>query len=804
MANSKWETVSERRQNFVNALIADMEKGVIPWEKPWIANLPQNASSGKLYRGINSLTLGFTADKFGYTDPRWCTYKQAQDNGWSVKTGEKATFIEYWEWYNKIPVLDENGKQKVDEDGKKVFELKKRNQPICVSHAVFNAQQIDGIPVYEKQVANQWNSIETAEKILTNSGAIIEHKQSNNAYYSLSTDSITLPLKEQFKSPEGYYGTALHELSHWTRHPTRLNRERFGEFGSPEYAKEELRAELSSAFLNSELGIKREFSDSAAYLLNWIAVLRHDKDELYKAAYDAEKIANYIMEFSKEKELTQEIEGGIMDAKVNVNQAEQAPPDTLLGHLAEGVKETLSQDILADDTLVGYAVNNVKESIQSATAAVSKPEKIAPCDVRLNVSYEQREAAKALGAKFSGDANKNASTWYIPKGEELSKFAAYLPPDGKLYAVKDTPITVDYNAREAAKEKGAWWNTETKQWYIPKGAEVTKFDTKYFEPAPEKLKIVTKTFEDFAREKGLIIDEAIGDGKMHRVAVEGGKHGTKDGAYLVYDDDKGRAGYVQNFKTGEKATFAEKGESFTLSETDRTEIAKAVEIHKAEIRVRQDSKAKSAAYLTEFRFTQAEASHPYLQAKGVQPHNARFDTEGKLIVPLKNINGETRSWQTIESSGAKHFLPDGQLTGCFHQVGNGNLKNSKDIIICEGFATGASLHEATNKPVLCAMQAGNLKKVAEVVREKYGDQVNIIIAGDNDHKQPNNPGRTAAEDAAKAVNGKVRTPEFTPKEKEKGLSDFNDLAASRGKAAVKEQLSTAMTRTKHNEQQLCG
>jgi antirestriction protein ArdC/phage/plasmid primase-like uncharacterized protein len=978
MANSKWSVVSERRQEFVNALIEDMEKGEIPWEKPWASIAPPlNAATGKTYHGANSLMLGYMGYRRGYADPRWCTFNQAKENGWNIKPGSKADFVEYWDWYNRIPVLDENGKQKIDEGGKKVFKYEERERPLCVSHAVFNASQIDGIPPYEKHT--KWNSIEDAENILKNSGAVISHRQTNRAYYSPINDMIILPHKEQFKSKEGYYGTALHELGHWTGHEKRMNRDMTGRLGTPEYAKEELKAELASAFLNSELGVKKEFSDCAAYLKSWIKTLKDDKDEFYAAARDAEKIANYILEFAKEKELTQEVKpefdkdlirrandasalgnmgdiivnyhktikekivsfnlsdsekenalkkitaltqeelstqannpswvvtgranyntskgikgaekvsklkseihgiaddlerksnknnvrdsdqrflsalkeaegnglketefegkkyikrgkswvlapgqswvltpgltgekantkGGIMDAKVNVNQAEQAQPDTLLGHLAEGVKETLSQDILADDTLVGYATANVKDSLNNMVG--TKPEgetkkmqdtdgKPAPCDIRLNVSYDQKTPAKELGAKW----DKDAQTWFVPKGEDLSKFTAYLPQDGKMYALRDTPITVDYNARDTAKEKGAWWNTETKSWYIPKGSEVTKYEQKYFEPAPEKLKVVTKTFEDFAREKGLIIDEAIGDGKMHRVAVEGGKHGSKDGAYLVYDDDKGRAGYVQNFKTGEKATFAEKGESFTLSETDKAEIAKAVEKHKAEIQVRQDSKAKSAAYLTEFKFTQAEASHPYLQAKGVQPHGTRFDTEGKLIVPLKNINGETRSWQTIETSGAKHFLPDGQISGCFHQVGNANLKNSKDIIICEGFATGASLHEATNKPVLCAMQAGNLKNVAVAVREKYGDKTNIIIAGDNDHKQSNNLGRTAAEDAAKAVNGKVITPEFTPKEKEKGLSDFNDLAVSRGKAAVKDQLSTAMTHTKHNEQQLCG
>jgi antirestriction protein ArdC/phage/plasmid primase-like uncharacterized protein len=775
-----------------------MEKGELPWEKNWIKIRPENATTGKRYNGMNLITLTHYANKAGYTDPRWCTFKQAKDAGWSVKGGEKATFIEYWDWYKKIPALDSNGKQLVDENGKKVFDLQERERPICVSHAVFNAAQIDGIPPYEKQVGNKWNSVETAENILTNSGAVIEHKQSDRAFYRPSTDSIVLPLREQFKSTEGYYGTALHELSHWTGHPTRLNRDMTGEFGSPEYAKEELRAELSSAFLNSELGIRKEFSHSAAYLQSWIQALKNDKDEIYRAAGAAEKITNYILEFAKEKELTQKIEGGkTMDVKVNENQAEQAQSDTLLGHLKEGVKEELKKDILAEDTLLGYAANNIKDDLKSfAGTEGTESKKVqdiaggkpALCDIRLNVAFEQSASAKELGAKW----DKEAKAWYAPKGEDLSKFSAYLPQSGKMYALRDTRITVDYNERAAAKEKGAWWDGDNKQWFIPKGEDVTKFEQKYFKPAPEKVKNITKTFEDFARERGLIIDgRAVGDGSIQRVPVEGGKPGSKDGMYILHDDDRGRAGYVQNFKSGGKGTFAERGIEFTLSETDKAIIAEGREKHIAEIQAKQALGAKTATYLIKHKFTAAEANHPYLQAKGIEPHSARKDTGGKLIVPLKNINGEIRSFQVIDDDGNKHFMTNGQKVGCFHQIGD--IKpTSKDIIICEGFATGASLNEATKMPVLCTMDSGNLKSVSIAVREKYGDKVNIIIAGDNDHKTENNPGKTAAEAAAQAVNGKAITPEFTPKEKEQGLTDFNDLAASRGKSAVKEQLSTAM------------
>ena len=136
------------------------------------------------------------------------------------------------------------------------------------------------------------------EQILGNSGAKISHDQADRAFYSRSQDSIHLPPKESFKEPAGYYGTALHELAHWTGHPSRLNRSTLNEsyrFGDTSYAKEELRAELASVFLAAERGIPHDPQQHAAYVGSWIKALKEDKNEIFRAAHDASAATEYLL-----------------------------------------------------------------------------------------------------------------------------------------------------------------------------------------------------------------------------------------------------------------------------------------------------------------------------------------------------------------------------------------------------------------------------------------------------------------------------------------------------------------------------
>jgi antirestriction protein ArdC len=151
--------------------------------------------------------------------------------------------------------------------------------------------------------------VQSGEKILENTGARVQHDQADRAFYSRSSDSIHLPPKDAFKDAAGYYGTALHELAHWTGHPSRLHRATLNEsyrFGDSNYAKEELRAELASVFLAAERGIPHDPAQHAAYVGSWIKTLREDKNEIFRAAHDASAATDYLLSLERDRSIADE------------------------------------------------------------------------------------------------------------------------------------------------------------------------------------------------------------------------------------------------------------------------------------------------------------------------------------------------------------------------------------------------------------------------------------------------------------------------------------------------------------------
>ena len=177
-----------------------------------------------------------------------------------------------------------------------------RTIPLLRAYTVFHASQIDGMPPYElpDKDEKEFTPIEEAEALLKNSGAEIHHG-GPRAFYSSSTDHIQLPPKEAFLKPTGYYETALHELAHWTGgKENRVPRNLKGRFGSESYAREELRAEIGSAFICAEIGIPHNIEDNASYIASWLKALKEDKHEIFRAASDAQKIADFCLQFAPE------------------------------------------------------------------------------------------------------------------------------------------------------------------------------------------------------------------------------------------------------------------------------------------------------------------------------------------------------------------------------------------------------------------------------------------------------------------------------------------------------------------------
>jgi len=290
----------DHRREVTDSIIQMLEDGVAPWQKPWEGSaMPFNPTTERPYRGGNALHLLATGMGREYADPRWMTYKQAADQGWQVRGGEKGTHIEFWEMKERSNEKDagpdqNGGESPAKENGQRLIHR---------VYTVFNAKQIDGIPEYQPKQRTPFEAVQAGERILANSGARIEHDQRDDAFYNRRNDSIHLPPKDAFKDAPGYYGTALHELAHWTGHPSRLNRATLSEsyrFGDLNYAKEELRAELASVFMAAELGVPHDPANHAAYVGSWIKALREDKNEIFRAAHEASIATDFVLSLDRE------------------------------------------------------------------------------------------------------------------------------------------------------------------------------------------------------------------------------------------------------------------------------------------------------------------------------------------------------------------------------------------------------------------------------------------------------------------------------------------------------------------------
>jgi antirestriction protein ArdC len=299
------------RQEVTDRIVNMLEEGVSPWQKPWnpgeaSVGMPFNPTTERGYRGGNAVHLMATGIQRGYGDPRWMTYKQAADQGWQVQRGEKGTQIEFWDV--RAPRKEES-RPDAGEGSRDGDDDRRGTRLVHRVYTVFNASQIEGVPPYEPKRPTPFEVVQSGEKILENSGARIQHDQADRAFYSRSSDSIHLPPKDAFKNAAGYYGTALHELAHWTGHPSRLHRPTLNEsyrFGDPNYAKEELRAELASVFLAAERGIPHDPEQHAAYVGSWIKTLREDKNEIFRAAHDASAATDYLLSLERDRSIANE------------------------------------------------------------------------------------------------------------------------------------------------------------------------------------------------------------------------------------------------------------------------------------------------------------------------------------------------------------------------------------------------------------------------------------------------------------------------------------------------------------------
>ena len=316
------DRAAEYHKEFADRIIKQIKEGVAPWQKPWKPGekfLPENFKSGKSYRGGNTLNLASVAIERGYSDHRWGTYKQIKAAGGHVRRGEKGTIISYVDYTRRQPRKDDEGQPVKDKDGKQVYDRVTTSTPTWKRYVVFNVEQAERLNLPERPQAKPgWEAHDAAERVIRASGVDFRHERGDRAFYQLDKDRVVMPPREQFGDAGRYYRTALHEVAHATGHPDRMDRQSLQDAvkagpGSQSYAREELRAEISSMMTNTELGIGHDSRHGSAYVGSWVQALEEHPKEIVDAAHDAQAISARMLDRGRElgeKDKAQAGEGG--------------------------------------------------------------------------------------------------------------------------------------------------------------------------------------------------------------------------------------------------------------------------------------------------------------------------------------------------------------------------------------------------------------------------------------------------------------------------------------------------------------
>lgn len=281
---------SEIRSRITQQIVESLEKGVVPWRRPWVddvnAGAPANVISKRRYSGINPMLLHLASLQRGFQSRFWGTYKQWQTLGCNVMqrpadvpSGSWGVRIVFWK-----PVVV---KGKNDEEKQRTF-------PLLREYTVFNAEQVSG-PNAEKYRVHEGSTVASleyprAEEVIKATGADIRHGGNKAAYYRLPLDYITCPHREQFDTVAAYFETLFHEIAHWSEHPLSW-------VGC--YALGELRAEIGASYLASELGIPTSLTNHSAYLDFWVKAMKADNNVIFKISSAASKAVDFILSFSQ-------------------------------------------------------------------------------------------------------------------------------------------------------------------------------------------------------------------------------------------------------------------------------------------------------------------------------------------------------------------------------------------------------------------------------------------------------------------------------------------------------------------------
>jgi len=293
-------------REITDKIIAELERGIIPWVQPWTSSkqscplgLPVNGLTRRSYSGINILLLWSALEEHGFASPYWLTFKQCVAMGGSVRKGEHGTHVYFADKF--VPQKEQQRANDEGTDPSAIHFLKR--------YTVFNAEQCEGLPVGlfgTNEPRQPCEIVPEAEALIASTGADFRIG-GDQAFYVPSEDFIRIPNQTAYTEQINYYRTAFHELGHWTGHKTRLDRNLTTKFGSVDYAREELVAEMATAFVCASLGIVPTVRH-ADYIGNWLQVLKEDARAIVKAASLASKACDFILGFKAEAQSSTDLE----------------------------------------------------------------------------------------------------------------------------------------------------------------------------------------------------------------------------------------------------------------------------------------------------------------------------------------------------------------------------------------------------------------------------------------------------------------------------------------------------------------
>lgn len=477
-----------------NILIEQMRKGTAPWQRSWQPNeIPfhHNPTSNASYQGMNQITLMAVAEKQGYEDTRWVTYKQAQSVDANVKKGEKGVRLSYYGPMSKKKYLtadqasginfNSKGEAKFfDQNGDGVIVRRLDDGRIqeetikwqAIPFTVFNAEQIDNLPERDIHISEEQRN-ERVKGLVDSLGPDIRHDDPNRCFYRIKDDFINLPEQTQFESPERYYQAMLHEIAHWTGAESRLDRHDLeGRKGSAEYAREGLRAEMAAFLMSGELGLGYDPS-SSDYVAAWLTHLDGNKKEVFAAANDVNKIQSYVMKHDPQRELEMTNENKNDQTQESNNRPEISEFPTDKGGWQESDYFKHIQYMNADHPERSYLFLDNEDITYAPDVETSE----AAIFAKYNESIQYDESNHAYFIDKSSPEYTNlvedANRWFVPSQdwEKERQLETEQISDKRIY------LNVPKSEKDEAKALGAKWDWGAKkQWYVPEGTPLEPFD----------------------------------------------------------------------------------------------------------------------------------------------------------------------------------------------------------------------------------------------------------------------------------------------------------------------------------------